>query len=393
MVDSIQDQVAIVGVGTSRQGQLPEMEPYGIAAEALAAALADAGLEKSDIDGISIRTLDPIGAGWLDTARALGLNPRFGFQGGYGGASTTIAVQNAAMAVHHGLATTVAVLYATNSRTTRGRFGNPRYEHHAPFGYFSPGARAAMAFHRYMYEYGGVSTASEDAMEPYQRKLAAISAAARRHATLNPIAYHNHSELMSVDDYMKQRYICWPLRRPDYTLISDGGGCLIVTSAERARSLPKPPVYVAGMGQGHQLRAQEHPDYIMQRDPQEPTSARAVYANSGLGPSDMDAMFVYDSFSVLTLLAIENYGFCEPGEGLDFVQDGRTEFDGAFPVNTNGGHLAESYIGGILHYVEAVRQLRGEAGARQITKKLETVLACGEGSGGVTSGAVILRRG
>ena len=107
----------------------------------------------------------------------------------------------------------------------------------------------------------------------------------------------------------------------------------------------------------------------------------------------MDAMFVYDSFSVLTLLAIENYGFCEPGEGLDFVQDGRTEFDGAFPVNTNGGHLAESYIGGILHYVEAVRQLRGEAGARQITKKLETVLACGEGSGGVTSGAVILRRG
>ena len=391
MPDSIQDQVAIVGVGNSRQGELPELEPFGIVAEAFKAALDDAGLKKDDVDGIAIRTLDPIGASWQDTARALGLNPHFGFAGGYGGASTTVAVQMAALAVHHGLATTVAVLYATNSRTTRGRFGNPRYQHHAPYGYFSPGARLAMAFQRYMHDYCGVTKATEEEMAPHQRKLGAISAAARRHASLNPIAYHDTP--MSPDQYMEQRYICWPLRRPDYTLISDGGGCLILTSAERARSFPKAPVYIVGIGQGHQLRAQETPDYILQRDPHETVAASSLWANSGLGPDDMDAMYVYDSFSMLTLLAIENWGFCEPGEGLAFVQDGRIEFDGQFPVNTNGGHLAESYIGGILHYVEAVRQLRGEAGERQIQKDLTLVLSCGEGSGATNAAGVILRKG
>lgn len=396
MVDPIRDKVAIVGVGVSRQGQLPEMEPYGIAAEALKAALDDAGLKKSDIDGLSMRSLDPIGASWQNTGRALGLDPKFGFTAAYGGASTSIAVQNAAMAVYHGLADVVAVLYATNSRTTRNRFGNPRYEHHAPYGYFSPGARAAMAFNRYMYEYGGLRGTSEEEIALFQRKLGAISVAARRHASLNPIAYHyegGNAAPFTADDYMQQRYITWPLRRPDYTLISDGGGCLIVTSAERAKSMKNTPVNIMGMGQGHQLRSQEHPSFIMQRGAQEEMSGKQLWKNTGYGPKDMDAMYVYDSFSVLTLLAIENYGLVGPGEGLDFVQNGRTEFDGDFPVNTNGGHLAESYIGGILHYVEAVRQLRGEGGARQIKKKLELLLACGEGSGGVDAGGLVLRKG
>ena len=396
MVDPIRDKVAIVGVGVSRQGELREMEPYGIAAEALNAALDDAGLQKSDIDGLAIRSLDPIGASWQNTGRALGLDPKFGYTASYGGASTSIAVQNAAMAVYHGLADVVAVLYSTNSRTTRNRFGAPRYEHHAPYGYFSPGARAAMAFNRYMYEYCGVTKTTDDAMAPHQRKLGAISVAARRHASLNPIAYHYEGGMaapFTQDDYMNQRYICWPLRRPDYTLISDGGGALIVTSAERAKSMKSKPVYIMGMGQGHQLRSQEHPSFIMQRGAQEETSANQLWKNTGYGPKDMDAMYVYDSFSVLTLLALENYGLCKPGEGLDFIQGGRTEFDGDFPVNTNGGHLAESYIGGILHYVEAVRQLRGECGDRQIKKNVEILLACGEGSGGVDAGGLVLRKG
>ncbi len=390
MSDSIRDQIAIVGVGNSRQGQLPEMDAYQIAVEAFQAALDDAGLTKDAIDGISMRTLDPINGSWQNTARVLGLNPRFGSAGGYGGASITIALQNAAMAIHHGLADTVAVLYATNSRTARRSFGGARYDSHAPYGYFSPGARLAMAFHRYMHDYCGVTSSSEDALSPFQQKLGAIAIAARRHASLNPIAYHTKPS--SVNEYMADRYICWPLRRPDYTLITDGGGCLIVTSAERARDFPKPPVYLVGMGQGNQLRAQESPEYIYQRL-MDGNAAKAVYGNSGLGPKDIDAMAVYDSFSVLTLFALENFGFCGYGEGLDFIQDGRIEFDGDFPVNTSGGHLAESYIGGILQYVEAVRQLRGEAGGRQITKKLETILCCGEGGGATNSAAVVLRKG
>ena len=390
MADSIRDQVAVVGVGNSRQGQLPDLDNLGIAVEAFQAALDDAGLKKQDVDGIAVRPLDPGGVQWQGVARTLGLNPRFGFGGNYGGASLTIAMQQAAMAIHHGLASTVAVLYATNSRTARRSFGGARYDWHAPAGYFSPGARLAMAFHRYMYDFCGVTSPAEEAVRPQQRKLGAIYVAMRRHASLNPIAYH--SKPIDAEDYLADRYICWPLRRGDYTLITDGGGCLILTSAERARDFPKPPVYLSGMGQGHQLRAQESPEYIYQRL-MDGSAAASVYASAGVGPGDIDAMYVYDSFSVLTLFALENFGICKTGEGLDFVQDGRIELDGDFPVNTNGGHLAESYIGGVLQYVEAVRQLRGECGERQIKKDIAQVLCCGEGGGATNSAAVVLRKG
>lgn len=390
MSNSTPGQAAIVGVGASRQGELPEMDAYGIAAEAFKVALEDAGLKKEDIDGVSVRALDPIRGQWQEVARTLGLNPRFGFTGQFGGASTTIAIQQAAMAIEQGLASTVAVLYACNNRTSRRRFGDPRYEHHAPYGYFSPGARLAMALHRYFHDFYGLKNSDEDSLRPLQAKFGALAVAVRRHASLNPHSYHKTA--LSLEEYLDQRYICWPLRRPDYALISDGGGCVIVTSAERARDLKKPPVHIVGMGQGHVLRAQERPEYIFQRQ-MEGQAAEGVYRSSGLGPRDIDAMYVYDSFTVLTLFALENFGICGLGEGLDFVQGGRTEFDGDFPVNTNGGHTAESYIGGILHYVEAVRQLRGEAGPRQIKKKLETILCTGEGTGGTDTGALILRKG
>jgi acetyl-CoA acetyltransferase len=366
------------------------MDAYGIGAEAFRAALDDAGLKKEDIDGVSVRAFDPINGQWQEVARTLGLDPSFGFTGQFGGASTTIAVQMATLAIQNGLANTVAVLYACNNRTARRRFGAPRYEHHAPFGYFGPGARLAMAFHRYMHNYYGLEKSTEEALEPIQRKLGAMASAMRRHSSLNPHSYHKTP--LSVDEYMESRYIVWPLRRPDYALISDGGGCLILTSGDHARSLKKEPIYVKGMGQGHVLREQESPEYILQRK-MEGMAAESLYRNSGIGPKDIDAMYVYDSFTILTLLALENFGICGHGEGLDFIQNGRIEFDGDFPVNTNGGHTAESYIGGILHYVEAVRQMRGEAGPRQITKRLETVLCSGDGTGGTDAGAVILRKG
>lgn len=390
MADSIAGKVAIVGVAATEQGELPGTTAYSIAADAFTAALDDAGLKKEDVDGISIRALDPINGSWQELARTLGLDPKFGFTGHYGGASTTIAIQMAAMAIYHGLATTVAVVYACNNRSARRRFNAPRYEHHAPYGYFGPGARLAMALHRYFHEYHGLEKSDADSLEPLQRKFAAMAVAMRRHSSLNPHSYHKQP--LTVDEYMESRYICWPLRRPDYALISDGGGCLILTSAERAKDLKKPPVYIQGMGQGHVLRSQERPEYIHQRK-MEGTAAESVYRSAGLTPKDIDAMYVYDSFTVMPMFALENFGICGPGEGLDFIQDGRIEFDGEFPLNTNGGHTAESYIGGILHYVEAVRQLRGEAGARQITKQLETVLCSGEGTGGTDCGAVILRKG
>jgi acetyl-CoA acetyltransferase len=366
------------------------MEAYGIAAEAFKAALDDAGLKKEDIDGISVRALDPIRGSSQEVARTLGLNPSFLFTGQFGGASTTIAVQQAALAIHHGLAKNVAVVYACNNRTARRRFGEPRYEHHAPYGHVGPGARLALAMNRYFHDYYGLKNGDEDAIRPLQRKLGALAVAARRHASLNPHAYHRKA--MSIDEYLDDRYIVWPLRRADYALISDGGGCIILSSAERARDGKKPPILISGMGQGHVPREQEGPQYIHQRV-MEGMAAEGVYRSAGMSPSEMDAMYVYDSFTILSLFAIENFGICKPGEGLEFIQNGRTEFDGGFPVNTNGGHTAESYIGGILHYVEAARQMWGEAGPRQITKKLETILCTGEGTGGTDAGAVILRKG
>ncbi|MCC7368533.1 MAG: thiolase family protein [Chloroflexi bacterium] len=390
MTDSIKDTVAIVGTGISRQGQLPGSDAYALAAEAFKAAIDDAGLEKEDIDGISVRALDPIHGSAQEVARTLGLNPPFLFTGQFGGASTTIAIQQAALAIHHGLAKTVAVVYACNNRSVRRRFNTPRYEHHAPYGHFGPGARLALAIHRYFHDYYGLEKSDEDSLRPLQQKLGALAVAARRHASLTPHGYIRKP--MTIEQYLDDRYIVWPLRRPDYALISDGGGCLILTSAERARDMKKPPILISGMGQGHVPRAQEHPSYILQRQ-MEGMAAEGVYRSSGLGPSDMDAMYVYDSFTILSLFALENFGICKPGEGLEFIQNGRTEFDGAFPLNTNGGHTAESYIGGILHYVEAARQMWGEAGPRQIKKRLDTILCTGEGTGGTDAGAVILRKG
>jgi len=194
-------------------------------------------------------------------------------------------------------------------------------------------------------------------------QLAAVPIAQRKHAILNPQAIKK--EPLTVEKHQASKFICEPLHVYDYCLINDGGVAVIVTTPERARDLKKKPVYVTGMGRQDTYRGSSIPNATLWRDTM-PKAAEMAYGMSGLTRADIDALMVYDSFSINIWFSLENFDFCKVGEAGDFTQNGRIELGGALPVNTHGGHLSESYMQGWLHQVEAVRQLRGECGPRQV---------------------------
>jgi acetyl-CoA acetyltransferase len=225
----------------------------------------------------------------------------------------------------------------------------------------APGGGAAMAFSRYCARYG---------QDP--GLIAAVPVAARRHARLNPNA--QLTKPLDLDDYRSAPYVVEPLRRPDFALLSDGGGALLVTTVERARDLRRPAVVVGGMqglhaGHDEFIFAPPGLGVFTQGDERRPVTPadNPVYGMAGLsGPADVDVLTLYDAFSPNVVFVLERFGFTGEGEALGWIQGGRIEFDGELPVNTAGGLLAEAHICGWGHMVEAVRQLRGEAGERQV---------------------------
>jgi acetyl-CoA acetyltransferase len=216
----------------------------------------------------------------------------------------------------------------------------------------SPGAFHALMFRRHMEQYG--TTAAQ---------LGAIAVAFRKHASLNPNAVMRTP--FTLDEYLAARFICEPLRLLDYCLINDGGVALILTSAERARDLREPPAYIRGFAQAAQFAGSTFPPDDYWRGPMQRVASE-VYAMAGAGPDDMDALMVYDNFTPTVLFSLEGFGFCPVGESGPWVADGKLELGGALPTNTSGGHLSESYMQGWALNVEAVRQIRGECGARQV---------------------------
>jgi acetyl-CoA acetyltransferase len=228
------------------------------------------------------------------------------------------------------------------------------------YGALGPAFGAAIAAQRYFHLYGG---SNED--------LAPIAMAFRKHAQLNPIAVRK--DPMTREDYLKSRWIIEPLRLFDCCQNNDGGACIIVTSAERARDLRKPPVYISGMQgvhAGRQLHNLTLPGLgVAQQDvfPYRPTREDLyAYEMAGVTQKDIDALITYDAFSPLVLFALERFGFCGPGEARDFVKDGRIELGGELPINTGGGLLSEGHMIGWNLFIEAVRQLRHECGPRQV---------------------------
>lgn len=366
-------KTAVVGIGASSFERDPDRSVLEMAGTALGAALADAGLDKEAIDGLCVQIGSPRGADYDTLAQTFGLSVGYASQTWPHGRFTATVLTHAAMAICAGLATRVAcVLAMKNSDLGRiGEAGNPFFyeqfrENGGPhgeeghIGMASPVAGAAMAFDLYCRRYGRDREA-----------LAAIPLAFRRHACLTDDAVMRAP--MGLDDYLASRPIVDPIRLFDCSLVGDGAICVILSAATLASSLQRPVMLTGVQGvrasresfvfapEGLGMAQQSH-----KRRPLAETRRQPVYAMAHTRPDQIDVLGVYDSFSPLALYAFEEFGFCAPGEGLDWIQGGRIELGGERPTNTAGGQLSHAQLNGWGQIREIVGQLRGEAGPRQV---------------------------
>lgn len=355
---------AVVGVGHTdwvedyrrvRNGEKPH-DSYGYAALAFTRALQDAGISREDIDGLIV---GPTTA-YERMGEILNIDPRWGGQ-----ADAVQAVFQAVMAIKSGMAEVVALVYGNDQRSARVQYGGPEamgggsflsYVYHSPWGLTSQGALYALMFQRYK-ELRGVT----------DRDLGQVAVAQRQWANLNPNAIMRDKSL-TLDAYMAGQYIAEPLRMTDYCLINDGGVALIVMEASRAKRTCGQPVLIHGLGRSdlNHHATSLGPRLVDFYLPAQQQAAEQVYAQAGLGPEDIDALLVYDSFSPHIFFALEGFGYCRPGEAAQFIKEKGIGVGGKLPINTHGGHLSESYMQGWNHQVEAVRQLRGGLGHRQV---------------------------
>jgi acetyl-CoA acetyltransferase len=347
----LKDLAAVVGVGTTRYGNFPETDEYGLAAQAFKAALAECGLERDDVDGLITCRIPYYGR----MGEVLGLDPRWSLTLPPHGRMSGIGIIEAVLALATGQATTVALLYANTGRSRRVNYGGDEMPSvWDPWGFTSPGMAHAMMFRRHMELYGTTT-----------RQLAEVSVAIRRHACLNPDAVMKKP--ITIEEHEESRPIALPLRLLDYCLINDGAVCLILTTRERAANCRKRPVLISGFGAREAYTASSFPNFDIDfwHD-----AVREVgdtsYGMAGIDRQDVNTLMAYDNFSPTVLFSLEGLGFCRQGEAGAFVEGGTIGLGGALPVNTDGGHLSNSYMQGWALNVEAVRQVRGECGARQV---------------------------
>lgn len=361
--------VAIVGAAECDLGATGRTTAE-LQSQAVTRALADAGLELRHVDGLATNGFGRFPATQL--ADYLGLRPAWSESTFAGGAVFEMYVARAAQAVAAGQATTVVISYASNQRTARSRTlaagadaGLPEAQFEAPYHPLYPMSFYAMAAHRYLHRYG-LSRAD----------LAEVAVAAREWARLNPKAWHHDSPPLTVDEVLSAPMVSSPLSTLDSCLVTDGGGAVVLTSLERARDLPKPPVAVLGYGEATSHTAMATPPVLL--DTGAADAGRRAFAAAGLTPGDIDVAQVYDAFTISVPLALEALGLAEPGAGPELVRSRR------LPINTSGGGLAYCHPGqfGILLLVEAVRQLRGECGERQVAGARTALV---HGTGGILS--------
>ena len=374
---------AIVGVAESDEiGIVPGKSALQHHAEAAHNALADAGFSVRDVDG-----LFTAGFSTLATGEYLGIAPRYTDSTSVGGASFVIHIAHALAAINAGYCEVALITHGQTGRSARvrataveglGNVPSPMAEFEYPYGIIGPPVSYGMACSRYMHEFGEDRT---------REALAEIAVATRKWAQRNPKALMR--EPMTFDDYHESRLIAWPFHLFDCCLVTDAGAAVVVTSAERARDAAKRPVSILG--------AAEHHDHFMISQMPELTvtpahvSGPKALAMAGVKHEDFDLAMIYDSFTYTVLVTLESLGFCGRGEGPDLVRGQRTAPGGDFPMNTSGGGLSYTHPGmyGIFLIVEAVRQLRGEAGDRQLP---DCRLALVNGTGGFLSstGTVVL---
>jgi acetyl-CoA acetyltransferase len=379
-------RAVICGAATSDYPLLPDMSEHAVHAQAADRALADAGLGYGDVDGYATAGFFPMYA--TGVAEYLGLRPTYFDETNAGGASFEVLVEHAAYAVEAGAAEVVLVTYGSVQLSQMGRRlgtgggggggmvpGPAIYD--ALWGNTLVG-NYALAARRHMHEFG---TTPE--------QLAAVAVTMREHASHNPQAQYR--DPISVEDVVSGRMVADPLHKLDCCVISDGGGACVVTSAERAADLRRPPVWI--LGGAHSTT--HHLNLSAMGDLTTTAAARSgplAFARAGCKPADVDVAQLYDSFTITVVLTVEDLGFCAKGEGGAFVDRGGLGVGGRLPTNTDGGGLSACHPGmrGMFLVVEAVRQLRGEAGATQVP---DARLAVAHGTGGMLSTAATLLLG
>jgi acetyl-CoA acetyltransferase len=369
----------IAGVGHTEFGRLEGRSAWHLEAEAAAAAVVDAGLSPSDVNGLltdpgpAQGILDGITPHFLRLGAQLGLDPDYTGSEILGGAGSVAIVERAALAVEAGLCDVCLCVYGDSPLSSPGSFQYGRGDE-AAFGFFGAVGLHALAARRHMHLYG---TRSEH--------LGEVAVAARAHAARTPHAEKRRPITMS--DYLVSDPLVEPLRKLDCCLVSDGAAAVLVTTEERARDLRWPAVRILGHAQAHSLSTYASPEHF-DALPAARCGPKAL-GQAGLAAADVDLALLYDCFTIVVLLQLEDYGFCKKGESGPFVEGGRVGPGGSLPVNPSGGLLAEGYGGGMLHVIEAVRQLRGEAGERQVASA-ETALVSGHGLGMNTHATLVL---
>lgn len=371
-------RAAIAGIGATDFSKDSGRSEWQLACESVLLALDDAQIRPEEVDGFALFTMETNPE--IAVARALGI-PELTFFSRipHGGGGATAPVQQAAMAVATGVADVVVVYRAFNERSGH-RFGagpppfaytpstDQEYRNWInPYGLLTPASQEAFLATRYMHDFGATS-------EDFGR----VSVLSRAHAANNPKAWF-HGRPITLEDHQNSRMIADPMRLLDCCQETDGGQALVIVSAERARDLPHPPALISAAAQGvgpQQISMSSYYRDEIDRMPEVDLVARQLWRQAGIGVDDLDAAIVYDAFTPMVLLQLEEYGFCARGEAAAALKDGTFDLDGRWPLNTHGGQLGEGYLHGVNGIAEGVRLVRGDS-TNQPAKEIGHVLVTG----------------
>ena len=369
-------RTVIAGIGNTAFGTLSGRSTTSLIVEATRNALADANVDKTMVDALLVKpsTSAPQLMTGQIVAEALGLQPKLGMSWDQGGAAVIGMISYASLAIEARLCDIAVICFADNPRTGSSEVYRSSAGTDGLFGYVGVPAAYAMIARRHMEQYGTTP-----------RQLGAVPIAARRHGTANPSAQLRKP--LSMADYLDEPYIVDPFRRSDCALVSDGGAAIVLMSAERARQLAvRAPVPIMGFGLG-----QSSWDVRLRQDLTTTcatVSAATAFSAAGLAPEDIDVAQLYDCFSIVPIMTLEDYGFCKKGQGGAFVEDGRIEIDGDLPMNTAGGLLSETGMPGMQLVLEGVRQVRGNANLQ--ARKANTCIVSSQGGIMQTHGTLII---
>ncbi len=383
---TIRNKAAIAGIGQTEFSKDSGRSTLRMALESILEALADAGLEPKDVDGVvKMGANDDVFE--IDLLRSLNLpNLRFFNEVPHGGGAACGTLAGATAAVVSGMADVVITFRSLNERSER-RYGESSggggmtqwRQYNMPHGLVTPAQWVAIFGQRYLHEFGYDTTA-----------LGHVSVLTRKHAATNPHAMM-YERPITLEDHQNSRWISEPLRLLDCCLDTDGACATIVVSAEKAKQLKSTPAYIAAAAQGTGSRAEMMTSYqrkSLARLEESEATAAVIYPLAELTPKDMDVIEIYDPFTPMVLMQLEAYGFAELGKSPELFLDGRLELDGETPFNTHGGHLGEGYLHGFGHIVEGVRQIRGTA-----VNQVDDVKTCLVTAGvGVPTSAIILSK-